>query len=88
MSRFAPIGFLSLVSAILAEFCGIVVGKRLGLSQFASVGVGLVVAWLVLYPIAKYLTLRLGGHPLNFIQWASTIAVIVVIAILIHTLIR
>lgn len=77
-----------LVLAILAEFCGIVVGKRFGLSQFASVGVGLALAWPLLYPIAKYLMLRLGGRPPNFIQWVLTITVIIVAAILVHALIH
>lgn len=75
----SKIGVISIVLlAIVVEFCGIFIGKRLGLSQFASVGIGLIAALLLVFPIV-----RLYGR-FSFTQWMLTLLFIVVIATLVN----
>lgn len=79
MSR---IGVISIVLlAIVVEFCGIFIGKHLGLSQFASVSVGSIAALLLAFPI-----MRLYGH-LSFTQWIVSVFFIVVAANLVNLII-
>lgn len=69
------------VSAILAGICGIAMGRQLGFSQFTSVGIGVLPALLVAFPIVK------SYGRLSFTQWAFTVACIGVAAALIHLVI-
>lgn len=72
-----------LVLAAVTELCGIAVGHYLGLSQFASVGVGLVPALLVAFPLMKWWN---RSH-LSFAQWSITVGMMTAMAVLIHLVI-
>ncbi len=68
------------VSLLIFELCIIVFARYLGLSQFASVGAGLVPALLLAFPVIKWWS---GGN-FSFTQWSLTIGVMVIVATLIH----
>lgn len=73
-----------LIAVIVAEFLGILLGRYVGFSQFAAVGVGLIPAMLLAFPLMK----RWYGGRLSFTEWALTIAGMVVAATLIYTVIE
>jgi len=79
MSKIEVIGIVLL--AIIVEFGGILIGRYLGMSQFASVSVGLIPALLLAFPVV-----RLYGR-FSFTQWMLTILCIVVFAKLVNSMI-
>jgi hypothetical protein len=72
-----------LVAGIGVLLVGTALGRNLGLTQFASVGVGLVPALLLAYPLMKR---RYRGH-LSFMVWILVVAGIAVAATLINSVI-
>lgn len=69
-----------LIAALIGEFLGLFIGRQLGLSQFAAVGVGLVPALLLLFPVIK----RWGGERLSFGLWLLVVAGILIGGMLVH----
>ena len=59
-----------LILAVSMEFLGIFLGRALGLSQFAAVGLGLVPAMLLAFPVIRH---WYGGR-LSFKLWLLIIA--------------
>lgn len=78
MSKLTVVNIL--VLALFAMFCGIAIGRYIGLSYFASDGVGLTSSMLIAFPLVKQWT---DGH-LRFVQWLVVLAVMVVVSSLIH----
>lgn len=72
-----------LMLGVGAVFSGTALGRYLGLSQFASVGVGLVPALLLLFPVMR----QLYGGRLNLTWWLLTVAGIVTTGMLIHLIV-
>jgi hypothetical protein len=72
-----------LILAIVAEFLGIFLGRFLGLSQFAAVGVGLVPAMVLAFPVVRH---WYGGR-LSFVLWLMIVAGIVIAGMLVHLMI-
>lgn len=72
-----------LILAIVAEFLSIVIGRYFGLSQFAAVGIGLIPAMLLAFPVIRY---WYGGR-LSFNLWLLIVASIVVAGTLLHLVI-
>ena len=72
-----------LILAIVVEFLGIFLGRFLGLSQSAAVGIGLVPALLLTFPVIRH---WYGGR-LSFKLWLLMVAGIVVAGMLIHLVI-
>lgn len=72
-----------LILAIAAEFLSIFLGRYFGLSQFAAVGVGLVLAMLLVFPIMRY---WYGGR-LSFNLWLLIVAGIIIAGTLVHLVI-
>ena len=75
---------LLLFAMIGLEFIGILVGRYLGLSQSGAVGVGLLPALLVAFPLVK----RRSGDGLNFGVWMIIAFGVVSTGALINYLIR
>lgn len=69
------------VLAVIAGICGIATGRQLGFSQFTSVGIGVLPALLLAFPIVK------SYGRLSFTQWAFTVVCIGIAAALIHLVI-
>jgi hypothetical protein len=69
--------------AIVAEFLGIFLGRSFGLSQFAAVGIGLVPALLLLFPVIR----RWAGESLTFGRWLLIVAGILIAGTLVHLVI-
>ncbi len=67
--------------AITAGICGIVIGRYFGFSQFTSVGIGVLSALLLAFPVVK------SHGRLSFTQWAFTIVCVGIGAALIHLVI-
>jgi len=72
-----------LILAIVAEFLGIFLGRSFGLSQFAAVGIGLVPAMLLAFPLIRH---WYGGR-LSFKLWLLIIAGILIVGTLVHLVI-
>ena len=72
-----------LILAIVAEFLGIFLGRSFGLSQFAAVGIGLIPAMLLAFPVIRY---WYGGR-LSFNLWLLIVASSVVAGTLLHLVI-
>jgi hypothetical protein len=72
-----------LILAIVAEFLGIFLGRSFGLSQFASVGIGLVPAMLLAFPVIRH---WYGGR-LSFKLWLLIIAGILIAGALVHLMV-
>lgn len=72
-----------LILAIIAEFLGIFLGRSLGLSQFTSVGIGLIPAMLLAFPVIRH---WYGGR-LSFKLWVLTVAGIITAGTLVHLVI-
>ena len=81
MSTAKIIGLLIII--IAAEFLGILLGRYLGLSQFAAVGVGLIPALLLAFPLMK----QWYGGRLSFKVWLVTVAGIVIAGALVNLLV-
>jgi hypothetical protein len=81
MSSIRIVGLLIL--AIVAEFLGILLGRSFGLSQFAAVGVGLVPAMLLAFPVIRH---WFGGR-LSFKLWLLIVVGIIVAGTLMHLVI-
>jgi hypothetical protein len=81
MSTTKVIGLL--IGTIVAEFLGIWLGRYLGLSQFAAVGVGLLPAMLLAFPVLRE---WMGGR-LSFRIWLLITAGVLVAGTLIHLMI-
>lgn len=75
--------FVYLAAAAVVLFGGTALGRNFGLSQFASVGVGLVPALLLAYPLAR----RASGSRLGFATWLLVVACMTAAATLINTLV-
>jgi len=73
-----------LALAIAVEFLGILVARYLAFSQFASVGIGLAPALLLIFPVIRH---WYGGQ-LRFSVWLLTVAGITTAAVLIHISMR
>ncbi|MFY9621299.1 MAG: hypothetical protein WAM70_06855 [Pyrinomonadaceae bacterium] len=69
-----------LIAAAAAEFLGIFLGRYFGLSQFAAVGIGLVPAMLLVFPIIRH---WYGGR-LSFRLWLLMMAGIIIAGTLVH----
>ncbi|MDT5063737.1 MAG: hypothetical protein QOH63_4196 [Acidobacteriota bacterium] len=69
-----------LVLAFVVELCGITIARGLGMSLFASVGVGLLPALILIYPAMRWWSRR----RLSFAQWTMAVACIGVAAMLIR----
>lgn len=72
-----------LILAIVAEFLGIFLGRYFGFSQFAAVGIGLVPAMLLAFPVIRH---WYGGR-LSFNFWLMIVAGIIIAGTLIHLVI-
>ncbi len=76
----------SLTLAFVIELCGITLGRLLGYSQFTSVGIGLVPALLLLYPVMKQWHAHYGKR-LTFSMRVFAVAIMTLAAVLIQRLI-
>lgn len=81
MRRTRIVGLL--IAAVAAEFLGIFLGRSFGLSPFAAVGIGLVPAMLLVFPIIRH---WYGGR-LSFKLWVLMMAGIISAGTLVHLVI-
>lgn len=72
-----------LIAAVVAGLLGIFLGRSFGLSQFAAVGIGLVPAMLLVFPIIRH---WYGGR-LSLKLWLLIMAGIIVAGTLVHLVI-
>lgn len=72
----------NLLIGMVVLFSGVALGRRAGLSQFFAVGVGLVPALLLVFPLVK----RMQGSKLSFAQWSLTVGGVALAATLIYGL--
>ena len=75
---------LLVIAIIVVEFIGIMVGRYLGLSQSQAVGIGLLPALLLAFPLVK----RRYGDSLNFGLWIVIAFAVVTFGAVINYLIR
>ena len=72
----------SLIAGICFLLGGIALGRYFGLSLFNSVGLGLIPALLLAYPLMKWYR-----SSLSFTSWVLVIATIAIVATLINMLV-
>ena len=72
-----------LIAAVAAGFLGILLGKYFGFSQFAAVGIGLIPAMLLAFPVIRH---WYGGR-LSFRLWLLIMAGILIAGTLVHLVI-
>lgn len=82
MSKTMTAGVIAAAAALLAV--GIMLGLRIGYSQFAAVSFGLLPALLVLYPVVR----ERSEREMTFAQWLGTLLVITLFAASFHNIIR
>lgn len=75
---------LNLLAAVCVLFGGTALGRYLGLGQVAAVGVGLLPALLLAFPLVR----RLYRSRLSFQAWALVVAVMSAAALLIGALLH
>jgi len=81
MTRTKILGLLIL--AIVAEFLGIFLGRLLGLSQFAAVGIAVVPAMMLAFPVIRHWY----GGLVSFKLWLLIIAGMIITGTLVHLMI-
>ncbi len=74
---------LYLLAAVCVLFGGTALGRHLGLGQVAAVGLGLVPALLLAFPLVR----RLYSSRLSFPKWALVVAFMSAAALLIGSLV-
>ncbi|HEX8722707.1 MAG TPA: hypothetical protein VF736_18970 [Pyrinomonadaceae bacterium] len=76
--------FFYLLAAVAVLFGGAALGGRMGLPQVAAVGVGLLPALLLAFPLVR----RLYRDRLSFPVWALVVAAMSAVAMLLGAVVR
>ena len=71
-----------LILAIAVEFLAIFIGDKLGFSQVWAVGLGMMPALLIIFPVMR----QWYGGKLRFPVWVLTVIAITAAGILVHRL--